>query len=263
MRGPHSLTFRARKFRHCSPSQQGHPLGRSSRGSSGFAVAAGVGYLPFDFFTASEPSMASSDDPEDSANDLSRDQAKQFSGAEPRCRHYALAHVAMRTVAFPRPAKFLAVLASESAREFLEAMIESVNQFCESQGKSGSDLQPEDRLDASDFQVHPVRIKGFPCAIIEFPPPMGITEAYFVAAVLLDRDAFSGDAESGGQGEDASVWKDAPLRYFTLERGAAIDGQARTGLCEWTAGGSHRNYGDGPPPNLAEFAQAVAGRIRD
>lgn len=73
-----------------------------------------------------------------------------------------------------------------------------------------------------------------------------MTEAYFVAAVLLV------DLEQ----ETPEVDQPA-LRYFTLEYGATLDGPPRTVLCEWTAEGSHLNYGDGPEPTLATFAEAI------
>jgi hypothetical protein len=52
------------------------------------------------------------------------------------------------------------------------------------------------------------------------------------------------------------------IRYVTLERGSRIEtGQTRTVLCEWTADGSHVNFGDGPPPSINDFTKAVAAHV--
>jgi hypothetical protein len=73
-----------------------------------------------------------------------------------------------------------------------------------------------------------------------------MAEAYFVAAVLQMKPE-----------EERPEPAEATLRYFTLEKGFNMDGSHRTVLCEWTAGGSHNNYGDGPPPKLESFVKAL------
>lgn len=163
---------------------------------------------------------------------------------QPRCMHYAFAHLGLRSLAFDDPLRCLAILSSDDSRKFLAYLLRSVEQHCQTRG---------DQLDfgLEDIVVHSVRMGRFPCSVVQMPEPRGITEAYFVALVLM----IDPDAES---------LPDKPeLRYFTLEKGFNVGGgPPRTVLCEWTADGTHANYGDGPPPELRAFLEAVAGRLK-
>ena len=55
----------------------------------------------------------------------------------------------------------------------------------------------------------------------------------------------------------------AIIRYFTLELGEFFEPVSRRGtfFCEWTADGEHRNYGEGPPPDIAAFCEAIRIKI--
>ena len=159
---------------------------------------------------------------------------------EPRCDHYGFAHYALRSVAFDRPLETMAAFASPDAERFLGALVEMVAEQCQGQPGAG--------LTVGDLKVHAVRAAGRPCAVLEMPPPRGVTEAHFVALVLQWTEPLP---------ETEPMPKDA-LRYFTLERGVCLGGPPRTVLCEWTAEGSHRNFGDGPEPRLESFLEAVA-----
>jgi hypothetical protein len=159
---------------------------------------------------------------------------------QPRCPHYTFAHVALRSVAFQQPLQCLAVLASPDARAFIADLLQSVSEFCREQGREAD-------FRANDVVVHMVRAGGYPCAVIEMPPPRATTETFYVALVLLvDPSEASPDFEK------------VALRYFTLEKGFVLDGPPRTVLGEWTAEGSHVNYGDGPAPGLEPFLQAIS-----
>ncbi len=180
----------------------------------------------FDFFRRKQPKPAAPDLVE---QDLD----------EPRCHHYTFAHLALRSVAQEQPLAFLGVLASPDARRFLANLFQSVSEHCK-------EREPKPDFGIEDVAVHPVRIGHYPCAVIEMPRPRATTETFFVAAVLL-ADLDQGLPDS----------KDVKLRYFTLEKGFVIGGPPRTVLCEWTAEGSHVNYGDGPEPQLEAFTEAV------
>lgn len=163
--------------------------------------------------------------------------------AEPRCHHYTLAHQALRSVAFEQPAGFLGLLASPEARSFLADLLAAVTEHC--QGR-----EPWPDFGAEALTIHTFRVGQFPCVVVELPPPRAVTEAFFVAAVLLvDLD------------REPSAAREATLRYFTLEKGFVLDGPPRTVLGEWTAEGSHLNYGDGPAPQLGPFVQAVEAML--
>jgi hypothetical protein len=176
---------------------------------------------------------ASSPDPQPANDDLD----------EPRCGHYTFAHYALRSVAHQNPMECLAILASPRARAFLSDLLRSVAEHCRARGK-------ESDLAVDDIIVHPVRAAGNPCAVVEMTRPRAVAEAHFVAAVLL----VGADPGSPGEGQPS-------VRYFTLEKGMSFEGPPRTVLCEWTAEGSHVNYGDGPEPGVDAFVQAVAALV--
>lgn len=158
--------------------------------------------------------------------------------SDPRCGHYSLAHYALRGVAFQDPLFFLGVLASPESQRFLADLLRRVQEHCR-------DREPLAQFSVEELSVHKRRIGPRPCAIVEMPAPRAVAEAFYAAGVLL------ADPAELIQGEPA------PLRYFTLERGMSLDGSRRTVLCEWTSDGTHRNYGDGPPPTPDEFLRAI------
>ena len=89
------------------------------------------------------------------------------------------------------------------------------------------------------IQVHCLEIAGRPAMIVEMPPPRHVAECSFLA--ILRR-------ESG------------ELRYYALERGMTPD---KTMLCFRRADREHAFMGDGPPPELAAFRDAVEQAERD
>lgn len=163
---------------------------------------------------------------------------------EPRFHHYALAHVALRQIALHDPLLYLSELASSEVAEFLASVLDDVCRLSDEPRRAPP-------FTAADLKVHCVRAVGFPCGIVEMPQPLGTTEAYYTALVLLVRE----DAES-------TEPESAPARYFTLEKGFSLDGISRTTFAEWTMS-SHLNYGDGSAPTLdafvAQVSEAVAG----
>jgi hypothetical protein len=159
----------------------------------------------------------------------------------PRCHHYALAHVALRSAAFCDPLGYLSVLASPKARRFPARLLRSVSdsEHCRQE-------EPQPDFTIEDIAVHLVRAGRYPCAVIELPRPKATTEAYFTAAVLLA-------VPEDGMPETAPL----ELRYFTLEKGFVLAGPPRTVLCEWTFDGTHLTFGDGPATQLEAFVRAV------
>ena len=152
-----------------------------------------------------------------------------------RCGHYTFAHVALRQIAFDDPLTFLGVLASPDAMRFLADVLRQVREHCK-------DVEPLADFSVEEVTVHKRRIGRFPCAIIEMPPPQEVPEAFFVGAVLLVDPTQEIDESKG-----------VDLHYYTLEKGAVFEGVPRTVLCEWTADGSHLNFGFGPPPTVDAF----------
>jgi len=151
-----------------------------------------------------------------------------------RCQHYQFAHVALRSVAFAEPVKWLALLATPDARAALASLLEQVEETCKERDEVGD-------FDASQLGLHLLRAGGHACAVVEMPAPRATGEAYFTASVLLVQPEL----------------ELAELRYFTLEYNTA-DGAIGTMLGEWQADGGHRNHGKGPEPNLQAFLHALS-----
>ncbi|PHS01348.1 MAG: hypothetical protein COA78_22695 [Blastopirellula sp.] len=128
-------------------------------------------------------------------------------------------------------------------KNFLEHILNSV---CD-QLNCLADFSPDSLV------VHTVRVKNYPCTIIEMPDPNPESaEAYFVALVIL----LNPDEQPPN---DPTL---APARYFTLERGVSvrIDDPPRTVLAEWSKDG-HANFGDGPEPTVEHFAHSIVQLI--
>lgn len=153
---------------------------------------------------------------------------------------YVFAHYALRQIAFSDPLRFLAIAASPEAGDFVNAVLKDVAEQCGQQTT----------FDAASVKIHPVRIKGFPCAVIELPEPREIAEAFMVALVALI------DTSSNEPPDPDSVRG----RYFTLEKGFSLSSEPRTVLAEWDMT-SHSNYGDGPPATVEAFSAALAGHV--
>lgn len=154
---------------------------------------------------------------------------------KPRCAHYQLAHVALRTVALKDPHQFMSLMAGEQGPQLLASLLEQVLERCSE--------QPAD-FDADDLWIHRTHVLGSPCLIVEMPPAQIAPEAHFVAAWLAIND-----------GPET-----AQLRYFTLE---AADPAASptTLLGEWNAEGEHSTYGAGPAPSVDAFARAITALV--
>jgi hypothetical protein len=152
----------------------------------------------------------------------------------PRCAHYQLAHVAIRTVAFKNPYDFMSLMAGSNALEVLGSLLEQVREHC-----AGEEL-----LELDELAIHRTRVLGSPCLIVEMPPAELPPEAHFVGVWLT-----ANDGPETGQ-----------VRYFTLE---AADAQepARSVLGEWSSAGDHLQHGAGPEPSLEAFIEAITALV--
>jgi hypothetical protein len=126
--------------------------------------------------------------------------------ASPRCAHYQLAHVAIRSVVFKNPYDFMSLMASDKALEVLSSLLEQVGEHC-----AGEEL-----LELNELAIHRTRVLGSPCLIVELPSAEVPPEAHFVGVWLT-----ANDGPETGQ-----------VRYFTLE---AADEQSPTAPC-WASG---------------------------
>lgn len=151
--------------------------------------------------------------------------------------HYVLAHYALRQIGLSNPLQFLAIAASDDPSKFIDSVLADVVNDC----KRKADFRAE------DVKFHPVRVKDFPCVVMEMPEPKETAEAYMTALVVpLDLEA--------GPPADA---EQIQARYFTLEKGFSLDNTPRTVLAEWSAT-AHSNFGDGPKVDVKAFVRAIA-----
>jgi hypothetical protein len=146
------------------------------------------------------------------------------------------AHRVLPSLFFQDPERFLEILKKEG--------ITFLRFFWDKLGSS---------LDAEDVQpLHGVNYEtrvledGTSIAMIEFPKPEHVTEAYFAALVYRPLSA-------GGE---------SIQRYFTLEYGITLSEPGeRSVLCEWTVDNHHLNFGDGPEPTSRAFFTAVCEKL--
>ena len=155
---------------------------------------------------------------------------------------YALAHLALRHIALSDPIQFLAIVASPEADRFIDSIIKNVKENC---GRKPS-------FDATSVKIATVRVNEFPCAILEFPAPNEIAEAFMVG-VIVEIDSSS---------EQPTEIETTQARYFTLEKGYSDTNELRTVLGEWTED-SHLNYGDGPPPTVEAFVEFLSEMLQN
>lgn len=148
--------------------------------------------------------------------------------------HYAVAHYTLRFMALNDAASYLYTMGTKDSSDLLEAAIEAA---CKQLNLTAD-------FTAQEMKVHPIRVAGHPCAVVEMPLPPEVADAYFTALI--------------------ASWPPVPPpeepafapRYFTLEKGSNLDGTPRTVLGEWTKS-DHHNYGDGPEPTVAAFARSL------
>ncbi|MDK2124067.1 hypothetical protein [Parachitinimonas caeni] len=169
---------------------------------------------------------------------------KKFKAAElldePRNVHYVFAHQALRQLCQEDPLRFFAIIGSEEQMDFL-AWAWGVTE--KNVGEKADGYRVE------EVAVTRGRILDRPGIIVQLPQPRATAEAHFVGIVL--------DVPLS----EASPPEKVGFRYFVLECGTHLDGTERTVLCEWTADGDHRNYGDGPAITVQDFVAAIEKRL--
>lgn len=108
-------------------------------------------------------------------------------------------------------------------------------------------LDEEDELDEDEWMpfeeinIEQFSTNGYRISVVTLPKPRVSPEAYMVAIVHKEGDPLPYNGERGS------------ARYFTLEYNA--QGMPPV-LCEWDAE-EHRNYGEGPEPEVKAFMQAI------
>ena len=152
----------------------------------------------------------------------------------PRQQHYVFAHAMLPRLLLDDPEKFVAILASQEAEDFLAYLWRRA-------GEEANDAQP---VEPEGLGRTVEKLAEGIAVLVRMPCPLAITEAYFGAVIMR-------------QGKKGLFRRATPqIRYFTLELGVTDDGCPRTVLCEWNKDG-HVNYGDGPSPDPGQFLEAI------
>jgi hypothetical protein len=158
-----------------------------------------------------------------------------------REQHYWFAHRTLPQILFQNPAVFFAATMERDA-DPLRAL------WCWLGERLGPATASVER-DALAGEV--LRLEGVGLvALITLPPPRGLAEAYFAAAVYLQ------------QSEEPP--ETITVRYVTLELTRSSPenpGPEPTMLGEWTVDGAHVNYGFGPAPTPEGFIEAVRALV--
>lgn len=151
-------------------------------------------------------------------------------GGEPRFWNYFVGHVALRDFALRGDGLPREAADPERSRGFFAMILGKMAE------QLGLPAEEAERL-AGEFVVRHRSIGGYEAAIVQLPTPRGPTECHFVALL---------HAQGG-----------LLARFFTLEDA----GGGVTMLGGWTAEEKRLNYGEGPPPEIDRFVEAVSRRL--
>jgi len=155
-----------------------------------------------------------------------------------------LGHVILREACSSNPMAFFQVLASPGKDDFLEKLWMATCERCDGQGPA--------LFSYKDVVIASLMLDEYPTILVTMPPPRVMTEAFYIAIVLLTPMA---------QIVAGNVPQRPSFGYYTLELGIGPDGSNYTVLCAWD-GGKHLSYGDGPDAEPSAFLQAVSEKIR-
>jgi hypothetical protein len=157
--------------------------------------------------------------------------------------HYDFGHVVLREICSLNPMAFFQVLATPGKDDFLENLWRITCNRCDEQGPTTFSLK--------DVAIDTVKIDDYPVILVTMPRPTVMTEAFYIAVVLLTPM----DRIVGG-----NIPEKPSFGYYTLELGIAPNGSEYTMLCSWVDG-KHINYGEGPEAEPAVFLQAVSEKL--
>jgi hypothetical protein len=146
-------------------------------------------------------------------------------------QHWGFTNILLRKVFFQDPGKFMSALKGDSEGKVLRALWDS----------AGLNLPAENRVQSRGLTAETVIVgkEALEIAIINLPPPMAATEAYFVALV-----------PPGSQ-------RSAEPSMIMLELGVGSTGIQTTFLTRWQ-GETHGIVSEGLSADRQAFCQAVS-----
>lgn len=172
----------------------------------------------------------------------------------PRTQHYNFAHRLLPSIAMEMGALSVLMLANPDKNNLF---LEDVWRDC------GQDAVGDDLVAPNGLGVSVSRAGDQLIAIVTLPKPKRITEAHFVAIISdLPPETDDDEADVSEEAQDVLrlILRSMPIRYFTLEKGADLEGSTRTVFCEWTSEHRHLNMGDGPAPSEDQFFRFLAAQ---
>ncbi|MDI2126813.1 hypothetical protein [Yinghuangia seranimata] len=153
-----------------------------------------------------------------------------WAAGRPRGHHYTVAHGVVRAIALQQPTD----LAAFALAGLLDELLGRIWQG------EGDKLPEEERLAPDGLGSTLYWGPGDEMlAVMAFPAPERMTEAYFTAALFP---------------------KTLEARYFTLEFTRTLDGGTATVVGEWAKDG-HLNFGAGPEPTAELFVQRIGEMV--
>lgn len=177
---------------------------------------------------------------------MSGKPAEQCASKSPVTRHhYDFGHIVLREACSLNPMAFCQVLASPGKEDFLENLWRVACERCDGQGPA--------RFSSKEVAINSLLLENYPTILVTMPLPQVMTEAYYIAIVLLTP---MDQIVAGAIPEQPS------FGYYTLELGIGPNGDRYTVLCAWD-GGKHISFGDGPDADPTAFLQAVSEKIAE
>lgn len=175
-----------------------------------------------------------------------RSESHKIYAEQPRKKHYAFAHIALRKICEQDPQYFFAVMSSDEQTDYIQHIVQQV-----------TEKYPEDQapLFVNEILVNITHVDNHPLLLFTMPRVSAFAECIYVGIVLLV------DMYQTPRDEQASI------RYFTLEiaESAPLDQQGGQQACgifaEWQAAG-HVNIGQvSSDSSRDEFSMLIAHHL--
>jgi hypothetical protein len=171
-------------------------------------------------------------------------EAEQCGTKPPLSRHhYDFAHVVLREACSINPMAFFQVLASPGKEEFLENLWRASRERCNGTAPAW--------FSSREIAIDSLMLENYPTILVTMPSPRVMTEAFYVAIVLLTPM----DQIMAG-----TIPEQPDFGYYTLELGIAPNEGRYTVLCAWK-NGQHLSFGNGPDADPTSFLQAVSEKV--
>jgi hypothetical protein len=159
--------------------------------------------------------------------------------------HYDFVHVVLREACSFNPMAFFQVLASPGKEDFLENLWDVACKRCDGTGPAW--------FSCKEVAIDSLMLEDYPTILVTMPLPRVMTEAFFVAIVLLT---------PMDQIVAGTIPEQPSFGYYTLELGIGPNDNKYTLLCAWEDD-KHLCFGNGPVADPTAFLQAVSEKLQN